>query len=264
MIARAAGQMLAYDDRGEGPPVLFLHAFPLDRTMWEPQLGALLHHARCVAPDLPGFGESPADGPASLDRWADDIAALLDHLALEQTTIVGLSMGGYLAFALWRRHRARVRALVLASTRADADTEDARARRRELIALARARGSAAVADRQLPGLLGKQTRARQPELVEHVRSVLARAPVEGIVGALEAMLARPDSTPLLHTIDVPTLVIAGGDDVLTPPSVMRPLHAAIPGSRLEVLAGAGHLSNLERPAAFTHLVGEFVATVRDD
>jgi pimeloyl-ACP methyl ester carboxylesterase len=152
-----------------------------------------------------------------------------------------------------------VRALILADTRAGADSEEAREKRRDLIALARAKGSPAVAAAMIEGMVGKSTRRRHPAIVEQVRRMLEAASVPSIVGALEAMIARPDSTPTLETIDVPTLVIVGDEDVLTPVAEAEAIHRRIAGSRLEVIAGAGHVSNIERPAAFNHVVSEFLA-----
>jgi pimeloyl-ACP methyl ester carboxylesterase len=253
---------IAYDDGGGGGvPVVLIHGLPHNRSLWAPQIHALAGHARCIAPDLRGFGQTPAVPPYTIDRYADDVAALLRCLGVERAVIAGVSMGGHVAFAFWRRHRDRVRALLLANTRSGADDDAARARRRELVALARSGGSEAVAERMIVGMLGKRTRERSPELVADVRAMLAAAPVEGVVGALEAMMARADSTPTLAGIDVPTLVVAGAEDVLAPPSEARAMHAAIRGSRLEVLAGAGHLSNLERPAAFNHVTGEFLGAL---
>jgi 3-oxoadipate enol-lactonase len=258
MIARFGGAEIAYDDIGRGAPVVFLHGFALDRTMWAAQTSALASQYRCVAVDARGFGDSPPNPPFSVDRYADDIAGVLDAVAVDRAVIVGLSMGGYVAFALWRRYPDRVRGLVLADTRATVDTPDARERRRELMDVARTAGPGAVAERQIVGVLGKTTRERRPDIVETVRGIMTRASIEGIVGALEAMLGRPDSTSTLPTISVPTLVIAGDEDVITPPKDARAMHAAIRGSRLEILAGAGHLSSIERPAAFTAVLSEFL------
>jgi pimeloyl-ACP methyl ester carboxylesterase len=259
MIVRAGGLDVAYDDVGSGVPVLLLHGFPHDRTLWAPQTSALAGRARLVAPDLRGFGETRATPPYSVDQYADDAAALLAALGVDRAVVAGLSMGGYVAFAFWRRHRRRVRALVLADTRAGADSEEARARRRELSALARQKGSVAVADAQITGMVGKTTREQRPEVVEAMHRMLAAAPVRGIVGALEAMMARPDSTLTLQTIDVPTLVVVGDEDVLTPEKEARAMHEAIEGSRLEVIAGAGHVSNVEQPDAFNRVLGEFLS-----
>lgn len=253
--------LLAHADVGRGLPVVLLHAFPLNRTMWEPQIAALFGECRCIAPDLRGFGDSPRSGPYSMDRYADDVVALLDALQIDRAVVGGLSMGGYIALALWRRHRNRIRALVLADTRSGADNDEGKQKRGELIALAQSEGSAAVADRQVTGLLGKSTREKQPELVDRIRSIMAGESPDGIVGALEAMRNRTDSTPLLAGIDVPTLIVVGDEDVLTPPKEARVMHAAIRGSRLEVIPGAGHLSNLERPAAFNAALSDFVGSL---
>ena len=252
---------LAHADVGRGLPVVLLHAFPLNRMMWEPQIAALFGECRCIAPDLRGFGDSPRSGPYSIDQYADDVVALLDALQIERAVVGGLSMGGYVALALWRRHRKRIRALVLADTRSGADTDEGKQKRGELIALAQSEGSAAVADRQITGLLGKSTREKQPELVDRIRSIMAGESPAGIVGALEAMRDRPDSTPLLAGIDVPTLIVVGDEDVVTPPKEARAMHDAIRGSRLEVIPAAGHLSNLERPAAFNAALSDFVGSL---
>ena len=170
-------------------------------------------------------------------------------------------MGGYIAFALWRRHPGLLRALVLADTKAGADDETARANRRAMIALVREKGAGAVADKMIAGMVGKTTREKNPDLVEAMHRMMALAPVDGIAGALEAMSTRPDSMPTLATIAVPTLVVVGEEDALTPVKEARALHAGIAGSRLEVIAGAGHVSNLERPAAFNHVVSEFLTSL---
>ena len=261
MITLCDGIEIAYDDVGSGPPIAFIHGFPHNRSLWSPQLGGLVDRARCIAPDLRGFGESSRHGPYTIDQYADDVAMLLKELGIEHAVVIGLSMGGYVAFALWRRHRALVRALVLADTRAGADSDEGRTKRRALIDLARTRGSGAVADAQSIGLIGKTTRAKRPALIDDVHRLLASAPVDGIVGALEAMMARVDSTPTLATIDVPTLVIVGDEDVLTPNTESQILHDAIRGSRFEVIEHAGHVSNMERPAAFNHVLSEFIASL---
>jgi len=258
VIVAAGDARVGYDSIGGGPPVVFLHAFPLDRTMWAPQRSTLADACRCLTIDVRGFGESDAVAPFTVDRYADDIVCVLDNAGVDRATIVGLSMGGYVAFALWRRWPARVRALVLADTRAGADSAETRERRRELIGLARSKGVSSVVDRQIVGLLGKTTRERRPQVEAQARAIAESATVDGVVGALEALLGRPDSTPSLSTITVPTLVIVGDEDVITPPKEARAMHQQIHGSRLEVVAGAGHLSNLERPAAFNAVLAEFI------
>jgi 3-oxoadipate enol-lactonase len=261
VIALVGDTEIAYDDVGSGLPVVFLHAFPLNRTMWDPQVTALVGESRCIAIDYRGLGESKGGEPYSMDRYADDVAGVLDTLQIARAVVIGLSMGGYVAFALWRRHRDRVRALVLADTRATADTPETIARRRELIEIARAQGSTAVANAQITGLVGKTTREKRPDIYDAMHRMIAQAPVAGIIGATEALMSRPDSTETCATIDVPTLVVVGDEDVLTPPRDAARLADAIRGSRLEVLQGAGHLSNVERPAAFNTVVSEFLASL---
>jgi 3-oxoadipate enol-lactonase len=261
VIALVGDTEIAYDDVGSGLPVVFLHAFPLNRTMWDPQIGALVAECRCIAIDLRGLGESKAGEPYTMDRYADDVIGVLDTLQIERAVVVGLSMGGYVAFALWRRHRQRVRALVLADTRATADTVEAAERRHVLIEVAETQGSAGVANLQIASLVGKTTRDKRPDIYDSVHRMIAQAPVAGVIGALEAMIARPDSTETCATIDVPTLVVVGDEDAATPPREAKALSALIRGSRLEVLQGAGHLSSLERPAAFNTVVSEFLASL---
>jgi 3-oxoadipate enol-lactonase len=261
MIAPLAVGDIGFEDVGSGSPILFLHGYPHSRALWSPQLGALTGQARCIAPDLRGFGESVREGPFSMDRYAEDAEALLAHLGVTRTVVCGLSMGGYVAFALWRRRPDLVRALVLADTRAGPDTPEAREKRRAQQELARTRGAGAVADAMMEGMLGKTTRATKPDVVATVHTMLASSPVEGIVGALDALMSRPDSTPTLATITVPTLIACGEEDVLTPPKEAHSMHEAIAGSRLELIAEAGHLTNRERPSAFNLVLCEFLATL---
>ena len=261
MITVINGIEMGYDDVGAGLPIVFIHAFPLNRTMWAPQVSALVERCRCIAVDLRGFGETALAQPVSMDQYADDVVALMDKLGVERAIVAGCSMGGYAAFALWRRHAGRVRALVLADTKATADTDEARAKRVALIETARTQGSTAVANLQIASLIGKTAREKQPDTYDAVHRMIAQTKPEAIVAALEAMMNRPDSTPTLATISVPTLVIVGDEDVPTPVKDARAMHQGIPGSRLEIVASAGHLANLERPAAFNHLMTEFVGAL---
>ena len=261
MIAWISGRSVGYDDVGSGDPIVFVHGFPHRRSLWAPQVGALVDRARCITVDLRGFGESAAGGTVTMDAYADDVVRLLDQRKVERSVICGLSMGGYVAFAIWRRHPDRVRGMVLMDTKAGADNPEAIARRKDMITLARERGSAAVADAMIAGMVGKSTREKCPEVVDAVHRMLESAPVDGIIGALEAMMTRPDSTPTLATIDVPTLILVGDEDALTPPKESQIMHEAIRGSRLEVIPSAGHVSNLERPATVNHVLSEFLSSI---
>ncbi|MDB4913470.1 MAG: hypothetical protein JWM95_1114 [Gemmatimonadetes bacterium] len=258
------GLELAYDDTGQGIPLLFIHGWPHNRSLWAAQLSGLQTQARCLAPDLRGFGDTSILPPYSIDQYADDLAAFVMLLGLERVVVCGLSMGGYVALAMWRRHRTLIRGLVLTSTRATADTEEGRAKRLRLIQFVDERGVEALAAKQLRAMVGKTTFNSRPDVLEALRQLMASAPLEGVTGALRAMAGRLDSTALLGGIDVPTLVVSGLEDTFTPPDEMQVLAAAIPNSRLETIQGGGHVCSWERPAAFNHVMGEFLASLLYD
>ena len=258
MIIGTKAGTVGFDEAGAGVPLILLHGFPHDRSLWAAQLAAPPTGARLIAPDLPGFGATRSVDVPSLDSWADWVMAFCDALGVKHAAIGGLSMGGYLAFAIWRRHRERVRALVLADTRAGADTDEGKAKRRELQAIAHAEGAGAVAERQLPGMLGKTTRETRPQVVAMVDAMMRAQTPGAISDALDAMRTRDDSTPTLATITVPTLIVCGAEDVLTPVAESEAMHRAIGGSQLGIIPGAGHASCLEHPAAFNALLSGFV------
>jgi pimeloyl-ACP methyl ester carboxylesterase len=259
MIARINGLNLAYTDQGRGMPLVLLHAFPQNRAMWEPQVRALSGTHRIIAPDFRGFGES--DAPLwryTLDQFADDVAGLLDHLAIKQALLAGLSMGGYTLFAFYRKHADRVKGLVLADTRAQADTEEGRAGRFAMAQTAYTKGAGAIAELMLPKLLSPLALQGKPQLAGQVRAAIEQTQVSGIAGALMAMAERPDSVPLLAQIACPTLVITGELDGPTPPADGRFMAERIAGARLEIIPQAGHLSNLEQPELFNKAVRSFL------
>ena len=258
------GLEIAYDDVGTGVPLLFIHGWPHNRTLWAPQLSALPTRARCLAPDLRGFGDSSDVAPYSVDQYADDLAALLGLLGVERAVVCGLSMGGYVALAMLRRHRALVRGLILASTRASADSEAMREKRMRLIAFVREHGVDALASRQLRAMVGATTFNTRPDMLEALHQLMASAPEGGVIGGLEAMAGRMDATEQLAGIDIPCLAISGSEDTFTTPEEMRAMADAIPRGRFEVIQGAGHLCGYERPAAFNHVVSEFLAALTYD
>lgn len=254
------GVRIAFETRGAGLPVVFLHGFPLNRRMWDPQLTALSSQAHLIAVDLRGHGES--DAPLwryTMDRFGDDVVAVLDHLRVAQAVVVGLSMGGYVALSMMRRHADRVRALVLTDTKAQADTEQGRVGRFQMAQAAHRNGAGAVADAMLPKLLAPETHREQPTLVRHVRSMIEGMAVSGIAGDLMAMADRPDSVPLLSTIRCPTLVIVGESDQATPVPDAQLMADTIPGAQLAIIPRAGHLPNLETPQPFNDRLGRFLA-----
>lgn len=249
---------IAYTDEGEGAPLVLLHGFPLSRGAWAPQVEAFRYTHRVIAPDLRGFGESDSSaGAVSMERYADDVAALLDRLGVGTVVLAGHSMGGYVAFAFLRRHRERLRGLVLVATRAAADTPQAAAGRRATAEKVRDEGVGPVIEAMLPKMLAPDT--DDPQLLAEVESLMAPSSVDGTVGALLGMAERPDSTPLLPEIDVPTLVITGGDDTIIPVADSEAMAAAIPGARLAIVPGAGHLVAFEKPEAFDRELGAWLA-----
>lgn len=258
----AAGSSLAVEVRGAGAPILFVHGFPFDHTMWRNQLAVLSGWQR-IAPDLRGTGDSrvPADG-YSVARYADDLVQVLDAVGVDRAVVCGLSLGGYILFELLRRHAGRVRAAVFCNTKAEADSPDAQRGRDAMIALAEQGGAGAVAEKLLPQLLAPASYAGQPDVVAFVRDMMTRSPVAGIVGALRALRDRPDSTPMLGTIAVPTLVVAGEADKIAPPEVMRAMAHAIPGAVFSVISRAGHLAPLEQPLQTNRVLADFLDGLR--
>jgi pimeloyl-ACP methyl ester carboxylesterase len=251
---------LGVEVRGDGPPILLVHGFPFDRTMWRHQFAALTRWKR-IAPDLRGAGASSAaaaDG-ASVRRYADDLVAILDALGIESAAVCGLSLGGYVTFEVLRRHADRVSAVLLVDTKAEPDAPAAKRDRDELAALTERDGPEALVSRLLPKLLAPET---QSEVAEQVREMARRWSVPGLVGALQALRDRPDSTDTLRQIRVPTLVLAGSEDQIAPPAGARAMAGLIPNAQFHVVPAAGHLAPLEQPLATSRLIADFLETLR--
>lgn len=251
---------MAWLEAGAGWPVLLLHAFPLNADMWRPQLKRVPEGWRFIAPDLPGFGGSelpvPApDGGMQMDDYAIAVGDLMDCLQLDDAVVVGLSMGGYVALAMYRQLPARFSGLVLADTRPQADSADGRAGRARLRERLAQQGPAAVADQMLPQLLSPDAPA---DVVATVRAMIEGANPAGIDAAILAMMGRPDSRDLLPHVACGTLVLAGEHDAITPVAEADAMQRAIPRATLTVVAGAGHLSNLEQPDAFSRVLADFL------
>ena len=257
--AQVNGITLAYNDQGSGLSIIFLHAFPLNRTMWAEQEKAFSSQFRVVTIDLRGHGES--DAPLwryTLDQVADDVIGLLDHLSIRQAVFVGLSMGGYILFALYRKYADRVKGLVLADTRAQADTAEGKEARFQMAQTAYQKGPSAIADIMIPKLLSPATVQTNPGLVRHVRTMIEGTQISGIAGNLMAMAERPDSVTLLKHITCPTQIIVGELDLPTPPANATLMADRIPNTRLAIIPAAAHLSNLEKPDTFNNTVREFI------
>ena len=253
---------LAYDDVGKGPVVVLIHGYPFNRSMWTDQVAALKSHYRVLAVDLRGHGDTPVtSGTSAMEDLAYDIANLLDHLEVSRAVIVGLSMGGYVALAFTRLFPLRVRGLVLADTRAQADTEDGRQTRMTQVEKILSEGMVGIADAMLPKLLTAETVAKRLDVVRRIRDMMVQTPPEGAAAALRGMAQRRDQRAFLPNILAPTLIIVGREDSITPLVDSEHMHQQISGSRLQIIDGAAHLSNIERPTQFNDAMLKFLKDI---
>lgn len=255
---------LAYTDQGAGPVVVLLHGFPLSRAMWAEQIKALSGSYRVIAPDLRGHGESPApEGAYTMEAMADDVVELLDDLGVtEPVALGGLSMGGYVTLALALKHPDRVRAVMLLDTRAEGDSAEAAAgREKSAKAVLEAGHPGSVVESMIPKLFAEPTINEKPDLVASFRTQMEKTPAQGVAGALRGMAARPDQTGRLGEIRVPSLVVVGEHDAITPPEVGRSMADALPASRFEIIPGAGHLSPSENSEAVNAVILKFLSGV---
>jgi 3-oxoadipate enol-lactonase len=258
---------LAYIDRGHGTPVLLLHGFPLDHTMWTPQIEALSQHSRVLAPDLRGYGQSPLgevdpQRGISMEQYADEMSEFLDALKItEPIILVGFSMGGYIAWQFVRKYAHRLRALIQCDTRAVADTEEGRAGRIKMADNVAEWGSARVAEMMGPKLFSARALETRPELMAEVRRVVMNTSPAAIAAAQRGMAARPDVTPTLRTIELPTLVLVGDADAISTQTEMQSIAAGIPKAEFVVIQSAGHMTTMEQPAAVNEVLVRFVAKI---
>ncbi|HPF34388.1 MAG TPA: alpha/beta fold hydrolase [Candidatus Krumholzibacteria bacterium] len=262
----ADAPLLAYDDSADRVPVLWIHGYPLSSLLWGIQSVELADIARQIAPDLRGHGRTaPTPPPCTVAQYADDCIRVLDHAGVTGPVVVGgLSMGGYVALEIGRRHPERVAGLILAATRAGADSAEGRAGRDQAAQTARTDGVAAVVEGMLPKLFAPANLEAQPELVDFVRAMMLETTLDGMVGALAAMRDRPDSVDDLPGFDVPALVIHGAEDRLIPVAEAELTASRLPDAQLVVIPGAGHLPNLEQPEAFNAAVRTFLESFYED
>jgi pimeloyl-ACP methyl ester carboxylesterase len=260
MQIEVKGINLAVEMWGWGTPVLFIHGYPLNRHIWKPQLRGLADDARLIAVDLCGHGDSQSvPGTYSMDSLAEDCRDLLDALEVtEPLVLCGLSMGGYVAFAFYRKYPERVAGMILAATRAGADSPEGKLNRDKAADLARQGGPGAIAESMLPRMLSPKTYNERPELARTVWEIMVSTSLDGILGDLAGMKHRSDSTPILARIDKPALILYGSDDQLIPLNDAITMRAGIRGAQLVVLPDAGHLLNLEQPEAFNEAVRKFL------
>lgn len=255
---------IAFVEHGSGPPVVLIHGFPFDHTMWQAQIDALGTHCRVVAPDLRGFGQSTLSESDAMDgvemlRYAGDVLATLDQLRIEESAILcGFSMGGYILWQFVLRYPERVRAIALCDTRARADSAEARAGRLKMAEGVFQSGPGLVAEAMLPKLLSETTRANRPEIVTAVDKMIRQADPRAIAAAQRGMARRPDVRGELRKIGCPALVLGGADDALSPPAEMREMAAALPDARFVEIPDAGHMTTMENPAAVSDALRAFV------
>jgi len=260
---------IAYEEEGDGYPLLLIHGYPLNRLIWQNQLEGLANSARVIAPDLRNHGDSIAGSgigqgtyPHTMDLLAEDLARMLDTLEITQPVAVGgLSMGGYVAFAFYRSYPERVGGLILTATRASSDSAEAKSNRIIAVDLARTQGVGTIIDSMLPRLVSPYTISRKPELVQQIKKLMMSNSVDGVVGDLLGMMDRPDSTLLLPQIHVPVLILMGRDDQIIPITEAQEMNNAIPDSRLQVIPDAGHLPNMEQPEMYNQIVRTFIQTL---
>jgi 3-oxoadipate enol-lactonase len=259
-VVAIGGRSTRYLDAGSGRPLILIHAFPLHAEMWRPQLERVPEGWRFLAPDLRGFGGTAAGAApaATMDDHANDVLGLMNVLEIQDAVIAGLSLGGYIAFALFRLALSRLRGLILADTRPQPDSPDGIRNRRAMLELFKAKGVRAMAGDLVPKLVGETSRRERPHVVAAVGALIEGLAPDAIESGVQALIARPDSTPDLDRIRCPTLVIVGEEDTITPLADAETMHRTIDGSTLAVLRRAGHLSNLEVPDAFSAAMSTFL------
>jgi 3-oxoadipate enol-lactonase len=255
---------MAYDDRGSGIPVLFVHGYPLNRRIWIPQLKGLSEHARILAMDMRGHGDSdPVSGEYDMDLLAGDLKDFLDSLGISQRVVLcGLSMGGYVTFAFARKYPDRLAGIILTATRATPDTEDGKFNRDKAAALAKKEGVSAIVRAMLPKLLAPGSYTDKPDLVKMLKEIMDKTSLDGVLGDLAAIKNRPDSVPTLSKISVPTLIIHGAEDQLIPVAEVELMAESIPNVQVVVIPGAGHLPNMEQPETFNHAIQGFLSGIK--
>lgn len=249
---------LHFVDRGKGPPVVLLHAFPVDSRMWEAQVEALSGRFRVIAPDFRGFGRSRSADPFTTESMADDVHRLLEGIKALPCVVAGLSMGGYVSLAWVRKYPTDLRGLVLMDTKAAGDDTQGKENRNKMIELVRASGSKAIADQMIPKLLAQGTLRSRPAQAQSLRTMIEGCPPQTIENALVCLRDRPDQTETLASISVPTLVVVGEGDSLTPVSVSQLMAEQIPNAELVVIKGAGHMSAMEQPAQVNQALSLFL------
>lgn len=255
------GSHLFYLDSGlsSGPPLLFIHGFPFSHAMWQPQMEALGARYRTIAYDVKGHGDSDVgDGQYSIESHVDDLIGLMDHLGTRQVTVVGLSMGGYIALRALEREPSRFTAAILCDTRSEADSNEAKLRRFAAVPAVKSSGSRVFADTFTKAVFAESTLTEQPGIVAQIHSIIAHTPPLSIAGTMLALAARTDTTSSLSRLRMPVLILVGEHDTTTPPDAARSMHESIAGSQIEIVPRAAHMSTLENPAFVNTVMLKFL------
>jgi 3-oxoadipate enol-lactonase len=259
MQVRSGDTAIFYEVRGKGPDLVLLHPFPADHGVWSPVAEMLSDAFRVITPDLRGLGDSaPGEGIATMRKHAEDVLRVCQDAGMEKALFGGNSVGGYVLFEFWRRFRERVSGLILVDTKASPDGDNARQTRLAAADDVLRRGTEPFVDAQLPKLLGESTHRNRPDVVQHAKQMMMKASATGIAAVQRGMAERPDSVPTLASIDVPTLVVVGDEDTITPVAEMERIHAAVRGSVMRRIPQAGHYSPLERSEDVHRVIREFL------
>lgn len=257
--ANIDGIGIDYRESGSGIPLVWIHGFPLSSDVFERQM--TIEGCRHIAPDLPGFGRSDRRPAMTIDSYADVVIGLLDEIAIPAAVFAGLSMGGYIVFAIARKAKERMRGVILIDTRETPDSEEGRRGRHEMIAAVRSHGPELVVEQMLPKMLTPETIEQRPEVRERLEAIMKSASTDGVIASLSAMADRADSTPLLPQLNIPALVAVGARDAVTPLSDAERMARALPDATLLTIPDAAHLSNFEQPAVFNEAVKKFLERI---
>lgn len=256
------GDPFFYREAGRGLSVVLIHGFPLDSRIWEAQVSGLSDRYRVIAPDLRGFGQSSSTRPFSMDDLCDDVHKLLAAIGALPCVLGGLSMGGYMTFSYAHRHAADLKGLMFIDTKAEADPPEAKENRVKMAEMARERGAEPVASVMMPKMFAPDVDKHRPDLARRLRQIMEECPPTTIAHACLAMKDRPDHRERLGQIKLPTLAISGEHDILTPPKIMQPIVDGIPGAKMAVIKGAGHLAPMEQPVQVNRAMREFLSTIK--
>lgn len=262
MPARTIGDAsFHYEESGKGLPLVLLHGFPLDSRIWAKQREELGHMFHVITPDLRGFGKSQSQQSFTLGTLADDVHALLAEIGALPCVLGGLSMGGYVVLEYAKKYPSELRGLVFIDTKAEGDTPEGKEGRTKMVKLVQEKGSPAVADQMMPKMLAPDAEKNRPDIAKELRAIMESCPPTTIANALLAMRDRADHSANLPSIAVPTLILVGDADSITPPAMSQKMHDAIPHSQLTIIRGSGHMSCMEQPDQVNQAIREFVTAL---